>query len=52
MNNAAIGEKNRQVCPDQSVEKITCDFRWRSNSLRSSYKMPGVSPALDVMHLT
>ena len=46
MNNAAIGEKkNRQVCPHQSVAKITCDFRWRSNSLRSSCKMPGVSPA-------
>ena len=44
-NNAAIGEKNRPVCPHQSVAKITCDFRWRSNSLRSSYKMPGVSPA-------
>ena len=41
MNDAAIGEKkNRQVCPHQSVAKITCDFRWRSNSLRSSYKMP------------
>ena len=38
-------KKNHQVCPHQSVAKITCDFRWRSNSLRSSYKMPGVSPA-------
>ena len=34
-------KKNRQVCPHQSVAKI----RWRSNSLRSTYKMPGVSPA-------
>ena len=36
---AAIGEKNRQVCPPQSVEKIACDFRWRSNSPRSAYKI-------------
>ena len=33
---AAIGEKNRQVCPHQ-VAKI--DFRWRSNSLRWAYKI-------------
>ena len=32
---AAIGEKNRQVCPHQSV----ADFRWRSNSPRSAYKI-------------
>ena len=37
---AAIGEKNRQVCPQQSVAKIACDFRWRSNySPRSAYKI-------------
>ena len=36
---AAIGEKNRQVCPHQSVAKIACDFRWRSNSPRSAYKI-------------
>ena len=36
---AAIGEKNRQVCPNQSPEKIACDFRWRSNSPRSAYKI-------------
>ena len=35
---AAIGE-NRQVCPHQSVAKITCDIRWRSNSPRSTYKI-------------
>ena len=35
----AIGEKNRQVCPHQSVAKITCDFRWRSNSPRSAYQI-------------
>ena len=33
---AAIGEKNRQVRPDQSVAKIACDLRWRSNSPRSA----------------
>ena len=27
------------MCPHQSVEKITCDFRWRSNSPRSAYKI-------------
>ena len=36
---AAIGEKNRQVCPHQSVAKISCEFRWRSNSPRSAYKI-------------
>ena len=36
---AAIGEKNRQVCPHQSVAKIVCDFRWRSNSPQSAYKI-------------
>ena len=36
---AAIGKKNRQVCPHQSVAKIACDFRWRSNSPRSAYKI-------------
>ena len=36
---AAIGEKYRQVCPHQSVAKIACDFRWRSNSPRSAYKI-------------
>ena len=36
---AAIGEKNRQVCPHQSVAKITCDFRWLSNSPRLAYKI-------------
>ena len=35
----AIGEKNRQVCPHQSVAKIACDFRWRSNSPPSTYKI-------------
>ena len=35
---AAIGEKNRQVCPHQSVAKIACDFRWRSNFPRSACK--------------
>ena len=34
-----IGEKNRQVCPHQSVAKIACDFRWQSNSPRSAYKI-------------
>ena len=37
--NAAIGEKNRQVCPNQSVVKIAWDFPWRSNTLRSTYKI-------------
>ena len=36
---AAIGQKNRQVCPHQSVAKIAGDFRWRSNSSRSAYKI-------------
>ena len=36
---AAIGEKNRQVCPHQSVAKFACNFRWRSNSPRSAYKI-------------
>ena len=36
---AAIGEKNRQVCPHQSVAKIACDFRWQSNSPQSTYKI-------------
>ena len=36
---AAIGVKNRQVCPRQSVAKIACDFRGRSNSPRSAYKI-------------
>ena len=37
---AAIGKKkNRQVCPHQSVAKIACDFRWRSNSPRWAYKI-------------
>ena len=36
---AAIGEKNCQVCPHQSVVKIACDFRRRSNSPRSAYKI-------------
>ena len=31
--------KKSQVCPHQSVAKITCDFRWRSNSPRSAYKI-------------
>ena len=34
---AAIGEKNRQVCPHQLVAKIACDFR--SNSPPSAYKI-------------
>ena len=34
-----IGEKNRQVCPHQSVAKIACDFRWQSNSPRSAFKI-------------
>ena len=38
-NIAAIGEKNRQVCPHQSVAQIARDFRWRSNSPRSAYKI-------------
>ena len=29
-------KKNRQVCPHQSLAKIACDFRWRSNSPRSA----------------
>ena len=36
---AAIGEKNRQLCPHQSVAKIACDFRWWWNSPRSAYKI-------------
>ena len=36
---AAIGVKNRQVCPHQSFAKFARDFRWRSNSLRSAYKI-------------
>ena len=36
---AAIGEKNRQVCPHQSVAKISYDLCWRSNSPRSAYKI-------------
>ena len=36
---AAIGEKNRRVCPHQSPAKIAGDFRWRSNSQRSAYKI-------------
>ena len=35
----AISEKNRQVCPYQSLVKIACDFRWQSNSPRSVYKI-------------
>ena len=31
--------KNRQVCPHQSVAKIACDFRWRSNSPRLAHKI-------------
>ena len=34
-----IGEKNCQVCLHQSVAKIAPDFRWRSNSTRSAYKI-------------
>ena len=33
--------KSHQVCPHQSVAKIACDFRWRSNSPRSAYKIAG-----------
>ena len=36
---AAISERNRQVWPHQSVAKIACDFRWRSNSPRSANKI-------------
>ena len=34
---AAIGVKNRPVCPHQSMAKFARDFRWRSNSLRLAY---------------
>ena len=36
---AAIGEKNRLVCPHQSMAKFARDFRRRSNSLQSAYKI-------------
>ena len=36
---AAIGVKNRPVCPHQLMAKFARDFRWRSNSLRSAYKI-------------
>ena len=39
---AAIGEKNRQVCPHQSVAKIACDQIRRDRRIKS----PGLSPAL------
>ena len=35
----AIGVKNRLACPHQSMAKFARDFRWRSNSLRSAYKI-------------
>ena len=38
---AAIGEKNRQVSPHQSVAKIACDQIRRDRRIKS----PGVSPA-------
>ena len=31
--------KNRPVCPHQLMAKFARDFRWRSNSLRSAYKI-------------
>ena len=47
---AAIGEKNRQVCPHQSPAKIPGDSRWRSNSPRSVYKIArciaGLTPTI------
>ena len=48
---AAIGEKNRQVCPHQSVAKIACDFRWRSNSPRSAYKIARCVAGLSLLFL-
>ena len=39
---AANGEKNRQVCPRQSVAKIAGDQIRRDRRIKS----PGVSPAL------
>ena len=39
---AAIGEKNRQVCPHQSMEKIACDEIRCDQRIES----PGVSLAL------
>ena len=36
---ATVGVKNRPVCPHQSMAKLARDFRWRSNSLRSVYKI-------------
>ena len=36
---AEIGVKNRPVSPHQSMAKFARDFRWRSNSLRSAYKI-------------
>ena len=35
----AICVKNRPVCPHQLMVKFARDFRWRSNSLRSAYKI-------------
>ena len=35
----AICVKNRPVRPHQSMGKFAHDFRWRSNSLRSAYKI-------------
>ena len=46
---AAIGEKNRQVCPHQSVTKIACDFRCRSNLPRSAYKIARCVPGFIVI---
>ena len=37
----AIDVKHRPVCPHQSKAKFARDFRWRSNSLRSAYKIAG-----------
>ena len=52
---AAIGVKNRPVCPHQSMVKFARDFCWRSNSLQSAYKIARCGAGfseLDVSEMT
>ena len=50
---AAIGVKNRPVCPHQLMAKFKFarDFRWRSNSLRSAYKIASCVAGFMRLHL-
>ena len=45
---AAIGVKNRPVCQHQSTAKFARHFRWRSNSLRSAYKIASCIAGLGI----